>query len=112
MPGLRGGQLQPDDALLGEWDVVVLSPHFSSALLARDLGDTGPDMDRLLEYTLTYTRDVVQKAARQMLLRVDPSRQWAAPAYPSPSSVAPTGITLTKTTSPTDPATDALVRRG
>ena len=30
----------------GEWDVVVLGPHFSAALLARDLGDGGPDLER------------------------------------------------------------------
>ncbi len=43
-----------DDPVLGEWDVAVVSPHFTAALLARDLGDTGPDMDRMFEYALTY----------------------------------------------------------
>ena len=37
-PGLRGADLRPDDPVRGEWDVVVLGPHFSAALLARDLG--------------------------------------------------------------------------
>ena len=42
LPGLRGADLRPDDVVRGEWDVVVLGPHFSAALLARDLGDDGP----------------------------------------------------------------------
>src|SRR4051794_25854397 len=41
LPGLRGATLEADDPLRGEGDVVVLSPHFSAALLARDLGDDG-----------------------------------------------------------------------
>jgi len=72
VPGLRGAALSPSDALCGEWDIVVLSPHFSTALLARDLGDDGPDMDRMFEYVLTYRRDVVIEAARGLLLRVAP----------------------------------------
>ena len=40
LPGLRGADLRPDDVVRGEWDVVVLGPHFSAALLARDLATT------------------------------------------------------------------------
>lgn len=72
VPGLRGARLDPDDPLRGEWDIVVLSPHFSTALLARDLGDDGPDLDRMFEYALTYRRDVVVRAAQAMLSRVVP----------------------------------------
>ncbi|MEH3078535.1 MAG: EAL domain-containing protein, partial [Quadrisphaera sp.] len=42
MPGVRGAHLSPEDPVRGEWDVVVIAPHFSAALLARDLGDDGP----------------------------------------------------------------------
>jgi diguanylate cyclase (GGDEF)-like protein/PAS domain S-box-containing protein len=114
MVGLRGGLLEPDDPLLGEWDVVVLSPHFSTALRARDLGDTGPDMERMFEYTLTYERDVVQKAARQMLLRVAPAPQLPVP---EPAGERPRVPSAAETTSPddllpsSDPGRDALVRR-
>ncbi|MGI9156112.1 MAG: sensor domain-containing phosphodiesterase [Marmoricola sp.] len=72
VPGLRGAALGSDDPVRGEWDVVVLSPHFSAALLARDLGDTGPDMDRMFEYALTYQRDTVTRAAHGLLSRVSP----------------------------------------
>jgi EAL domain-containing protein (putative c-di-GMP-specific phosphodiesterase class I) len=70
VPGVRGATLPDDDPLLGEWDVTVLSPHFSTALLARDLGDDGPDMDRMFEYALTYERATVVAATRSLLTRV------------------------------------------
>ena len=72
LPGVRGANLDHNDPVRGEWDIVVLSPHFSTALLARDLGDEGPDMDRMFEYALTYKRDVVVDAAQALLARVAP----------------------------------------
>ena len=73
VPGVRGAALAADDPIRGEWDVVVVSPHFSAALLARDLGDDGPDMDRMFEYALTYQRPTVVAAARSLLSRVAPA---------------------------------------
>jgi diguanylate cyclase (GGDEF)-like protein/PAS domain S-box-containing protein len=70
VPGLRGAALEPGDPVLQEWDVVVLSPHFSAALLARDLGDDGPDAERTFEFALTYRRDAVTRAAHGLLARV------------------------------------------
>ena len=70
LPGVRGAHLLDDDPVLGEWDVTVLSPHFSTALLARDLGDGGPDLDRMFEYALTYERPTVVEATRSLLARV------------------------------------------
>lgn len=70
--GVRGATLHPGDPIRGEWDIVVLSPHYSAALLARDLGDTGPDHERRFEYALTYQRDVVVPAAQRLLARVVP----------------------------------------
>jgi EAL domain-containing protein (putative c-di-GMP-specific phosphodiesterase class I) len=72
LPGLRGADLAPEDPVRGEWDVVVLAPHFSVSLLARDLGTTGPDLERQFEYALTYDRDVSVRAARSLLDRVVP----------------------------------------
>ncbi|GAB3353366.1 hypothetical protein GCM10027300_19740 [Modestobacter lapidis] len=72
LPGLRGADLAAADPVRGEWDVVVLSPHFSAALLARDLQDGGPDLDRTFEFGLTYDRDTVVRAARSLLGRVAP----------------------------------------
>ena len=73
VPGVRACDARGDDPLIGEWDVVVLTPHFSAALLARDLGDTGPDLDRLFEYALTYRRDVAVRAASALMSRVTPA---------------------------------------
>ena len=72
VPGLRGATLDPHDAVRGEWDVVVLGPHFSAALLARDLGEAGPDAERTFEFALTYERATVVDAARALLSRVVP----------------------------------------
>ncbi|MFD0485556.1 EAL domain-containing protein [Kineococcus sp. GCM10028916] len=88
VPGVRGATLAPDDPIRGEWDVVVVSPHFSAALLARDLGDDGPDMDRMFEYALTYQRPTVTAAAKSLLSRVAPALEPSAtpvPAVTSPS---------------------------
>jgi EAL domain-containing protein (putative c-di-GMP-specific phosphodiesterase class I) len=77
IPGVRGAPLEAGDPLVGEWDVIVLTPHFAAALLARDLGDGGPDMQRRFEYALTYRRDVVVRAARALLSRVTPAAAGA-----------------------------------
>ena len=69
---MRGAALDPADKVRGEWDVTVVAPHFSAALLARDLGDTGPERDRMFEYALTYDRDTVVRATNALLTRVVP----------------------------------------
>jgi diguanylate cyclase (GGDEF)-like protein/PAS domain S-box-containing protein len=80
LPGVRGATLSPDDPVRGEWDIVVVGPHFSAALIARDLGDDGPDRDRTFEYALTYDRDTVVRAAHALLTRVVPRTALPAPA--------------------------------
>lgn len=72
LPGVRGATLQPGDPVRGEWDVVVLAPHFAAALLAADLGDQGAERERMFEYALTYDRDVVVAAMHSLLSRVAP----------------------------------------
>ena len=59
LPGIRGATLAATDQVRGEWDIAVLSPHFSAALLARDLGDDGPELERMFEFALTYDRVTV-----------------------------------------------------
>jgi diguanylate cyclase (GGDEF)-like protein/PAS domain S-box-containing protein len=86
LPGVRGAHLPPADPVRGEWDVVVLSPHFSAALLARDLGDGGPDQDRRYEYALTYERRTVEQAAVCLVARV------AATAPPPPAAAGPADV--------------------
>ena len=89
LPGLRGAALSPADPLRGEWDVTVLGPHFSAALLARDLGDDGPDAQRRFAYALTYDRDTVIRATAALLARVAP-RQEELPSPPRPGATGRT----------------------
>ncbi|MER7005767.1 EAL domain-containing protein [Dactylosporangium sp. NPDC000555] len=72
-PGVRGVALASDDALRGEWNVIVVGPHFAGALVARDLADAGPDAGRRFTYALTYDRDLVLDAARALLHRIVPA---------------------------------------
>jgi len=69
-PGVRGAALDSADELCNEWNVVVVGPYFSAALVARDLGDGGADRHRRFEYALTYERPVVIEAARSLLGRL------------------------------------------
>jgi EAL domain-containing protein (putative c-di-GMP-specific phosphodiesterase class I) len=69
-PGVRGSALDTADALRGEWDVVVLGPHFAGAFVARDLGDYGADDARRFEYIVTYDRNLVVAAATRLISRI------------------------------------------
>jgi hypothetical protein len=50
--------------------VAVVSPHFAAALVARDLGDAGPDGDRRFDFVLTYDRDLVVDVAACLMSRI------------------------------------------
>lgn len=69
-PGVRGVALDEAEPLRGEWNVIVLGPHFAAAFVARDLGDECADMDRRFDFALTYDRDLVVRAAGAMMSRV------------------------------------------
>ena len=69
-PGVRGVALDHADPLRGEWDVTVIGSHFAMAFVARDLGDSGPDMRRRFDFAITYDRDLAIDAARAMMTRV------------------------------------------
>ena len=71
-PGVRGGHLGEDDPVRREWDVAVVGAHFAAALVARDLGDRGPDMDRRFDFAVTFDRDLVVQAARSLMSRISP----------------------------------------
>jgi EAL domain-containing protein (putative c-di-GMP-specific phosphodiesterase class I) len=73
VPGVRGAALTSDDPLCGEWNVIVVGPHFAGALVARDLGDDGDDAGRRFAYALTYDRELVLEAARALLHWVVPT---------------------------------------
>ena len=68
--GVRGAALREDDPLRGEWAVIALSPHYAGALIARDLGDDGPRLERRFEYAVTHDRPLVTTAALTTMNRV------------------------------------------
>jgi EAL domain-containing protein (putative c-di-GMP-specific phosphodiesterase class I) len=79
VPGVRGASLRADDILGGEWVVVVIGTHYTGALIANDLGDTGPDRERRFAFSLTHDHETVLAAARSLLTRV-----IATSAFPDP----------------------------
>ena len=68
-PGVRGAPLTSGDPIRQEWDIAVISPHFSAALVARDLGDSGPESRRRFEYLLTYNRERATAVAKSLMER-------------------------------------------
>ncbi|MGE0066380.1 MAG: EAL domain-containing protein [Solirubrobacterales bacterium] len=70
--GVRGASLSTEDRLCGEWDVLVVGPHFASAFVARDLGDACADLNRRFDYFVTHDRELVLAAARSLLPRILP----------------------------------------
>ncbi|HWF32921.1 MAG TPA: EAL domain-containing protein [Solirubrobacteraceae bacterium] len=69
-PGVRGVAIEHADPLRGEWDVTVIAPHFAMAFVARELGDSGADMERRFDFATTYDRDLAIAAARALMSRV------------------------------------------
>jgi EAL domain-containing protein (putative c-di-GMP-specific phosphodiesterase class I) len=70
---VRGASIEAAERLHGEWDVIVLGPHFGGAFAARDLEDRNtPDMDRRFEFCMTYDRELVVRAANALMGRVVP----------------------------------------
>lgn len=68
-------QAPPSDPISEEWAVIVLGARYAAALVARDLGDGGPDAYRRFTYSITHDRSLVIEAARGMLRRVTPKDQ-------------------------------------
>ena len=70
-PTYHVGPLPPGSALGQEWVVIVLSPHFAAALVARDCGDTGPRAERRFDFVYTHDRDAVISVARSFIQDLD-----------------------------------------
>ena len=68
VPRVRGAALRDDDPLRGEWSVVVLGPHFSGALVAKELRTPRGRPD--FSYAVTYQRDLVVRAATTLLRQI------------------------------------------
>ncbi|MEV4641018.1 EAL domain-containing protein [Actinoplanes sp. NPDC049548] len=79
-PGVRGAALHAADPLRGEWNVIVVGPHRAAALVARDLGDAGPEAGRRFTFATTYDRELVVAAARSLLGVITPACGTGLPA--------------------------------
>ena len=67
---VRGVSLGSDDPLRREWIVAVVGAHYTGALVAQDLGDSGPERLRRFAFVLTHDYDTVMGAARSMMSRI------------------------------------------
>ena len=70
--GVRGGTVPEGHPLGEEGHVVVLSPDYAAALLAREDG-VDADGRPVMHYVLTHDRDLVCTAARTLVAYVDPA---------------------------------------
>jgi EAL domain-containing protein (putative c-di-GMP-specific phosphodiesterase class I) len=69
-PDIRGVSLRPQDPLADQWVVVVLSPEFHGALVAKDIGDKVSDGERRFDYVMTTDRDLVVAVADTLMRRM------------------------------------------
>jgi EAL domain-containing protein (putative c-di-GMP-specific phosphodiesterase class I) len=72
VPGVRGTALEANERLAGEWHIMVVGPHHAEALFGRDLGDSGPQLQRRFEYLHTTNRELIVRAARSLMLTIAP----------------------------------------
>ena len=70
VPRVLGNSLSATDELAEEWTVTVIGPHYAAALIARDMGDHGPDHERRFQFAVTHDRGLVLGAARSLMSRV------------------------------------------
>ncbi|MGX7681826.1 sensor domain-containing phosphodiesterase [Jatrophihabitans sp. DSM 45814] len=70
-PRFRTAPIGPGTGLEREWIVIVISPHYAAAFVARDREDTLSDGERQFDYVFTHDRDCVIAAARSFLQNVD-----------------------------------------
>ena len=68
--GVRGTVLDVDDPLSGEWDIAVVGAHYAATLVARDLGNSGPDRERQFEFVLSHDRSLAIQVALALISRV------------------------------------------
>jgi len=67
--GIRVAQIAPEDLLLEEWDVVVLTADFAAVLAAREV-DAGNHAEGSYEFVLTHDRDLATAAALTLINRL------------------------------------------
>jgi EAL domain-containing protein (putative c-di-GMP-specific phosphodiesterase class I) len=67
LPDVNVVGLAPREALCREWNVIVVGPHYTGALVARDRGEGGEEQYRRFDHIVTHDRDLVVEAARSLL---------------------------------------------
>jgi EAL domain-containing protein (putative c-di-GMP-specific phosphodiesterase class I) len=66
-PTFRCSQSPPGDPIADEWNVIVLGPHYSAALVARGWPADEEGPSRRFDYSVTHNRELVTAAARSLL---------------------------------------------
>ncbi|HYA68097.1 MAG TPA: EAL domain-containing protein [Acidimicrobiales bacterium] len=74
LPDIRVVPLEPNEPLSREWNVIVVGPNYTGALVARDLEEYGEDRHRRFDHIVTHDRDLVVEAARSLLGWIGRSR--------------------------------------
>jgi DICT domain-containing protein len=71
LPGVHVVDIAPGEALCREWNVIVVGPHYTGALVARDRAEPGEQSHRRYDHIVTHDRDLVMEAARSLLGWID-----------------------------------------
>jgi EAL domain-containing protein (putative c-di-GMP-specific phosphodiesterase class I) len=71
LPDAQVVDVPPRHALANEWNVIVVGPSYTGALLAQDQGDVGDTRYRRYDHIVTHDRDLVVEAARSLLRWID-----------------------------------------
>lgn len=77
--GVRGAALGANARLAGEWHLMVVGPHHAEALIARDLGDRGPEQERRFEFLHSVDRELIVRCARSLMLSIAPNGEAERP---------------------------------
>jgi EAL domain-containing protein (putative c-di-GMP-specific phosphodiesterase class I) len=75
LPDAQVVDVPPRHALANEWNVIVVGPSYTGALVAQDLGDVGDTRYRRYDHVVTHDRDLVVEAARSLLRWIDRRRE-------------------------------------
>jgi len=59
--------LAPTEPLCREWNLIVVGPNYSGALVARDRGEGGEGAHHRYDHIVTHDRELVVQAARSVL---------------------------------------------
>jgi EAL domain-containing protein (putative c-di-GMP-specific phosphodiesterase class I) len=72
LPGVHAVDVKADETLCREWNVIVVGPHYTGALVARDMGERAQERHRRYQHIVTHDRELVMEAARSLLGWIGP----------------------------------------